>query len=130
MVKWLTSLALIVALGGSVLAGMPLHSDEQECTMSGMSGDMDCCKKARGQGDEHAVTIARLCCAVNCPQSGTTAPTGVQIPRNSTVQAVAFHPALLQPPISIPLPGLRSSWAHSPPQNSNPAYIRHLALLI
>ena len=130
MTKWLTSLVLILTLGASVLSGMPLHGDDQECTMMGMSGDMDCCKAARGQGNEREVTIARLCCAVNCPQSGTTAPTGVQIPRNSMVQAVAFHPAAVQPPVSTPLPANRSSRAHSPPQSSNPAYIRHLALLI
>jgi hypothetical protein len=130
MTKWLTSLMLILTLGAGVLAGMPLHADEQGCTMAGMSGDMDCCKKARGPGDAHEVTTARLCCAVNCPQSGTTAPAGIQIPRNSTLLAVAIHPALVQPPMSVPPPGLRQTWAHSPPQNSNPAYIRHLALLI
>lgn len=130
MSKWLTSFVLILTLGAGVLVGMPMHEDEQGCNMAGMSGDMDCCKKARGQGDKHEVTTARLCCALNCPQSGTGTPTGVQIPGNSTVQTVALHPALLQPPVTIQLSSLRSSWAHSPPQNSNPAYIRHLALLI
>lgn len=130
MTKWITSLILILTLGASVLAGMPLHEEEQGCTMAGMSGDMECCKKAWSNGDEHQVTTARLCCALNCPQSGTTAPAGVQIPRNSIFLAVAFHPAVLQLPVSILLPRLQSNWAHSPPQNSNPAYIRHLALLI
>jgi hypothetical protein len=130
MTKWATSLVLILALGASVLAGTPLHAGDHECAMKGMGGTMDCCQAARGQGSEAEVTAARLCCAVNCPQSGTTAPTGTQLPRISTLLAAALHPALAQPPISIPLSGLRSSWAHSPPQNSNPAYIRHLALLI
>ena len=130
MTKWITSLILILALGASVLAGMPLHEEEQACTMVGMSGDMECCKKAWSHGDEQAVTTARLCCALNCPQSGTTAPAGVQIPRNSIFLAVAFHPAVLQPPVTFAPPGLHQAWAHSPPQSSNPAYIRHLALLI
>lgn len=130
MIKWLTSLILVLTLGASVLAGMPLHEDEQGCTMAGMSGDMDCCKKAQGRDDAHQVTTARLCCALNCPQSGTTAPTGTELPGISTLLTVALHPALIQPTVSILTPGLSSSRAHGPPQSSNPAYIRHLALLI
>jgi hypothetical protein len=130
MTKWLTSLALILTLGASVLAGTPLHGDDQECAMMGMGGTMDCCKAAHGEGDARAVTTARLCCAVNCPQSGTTTPTGAQLSRTSTVLAVSLHPAVALPLVSIPFSTHRSNWAHSPPPSSNPAYIRHLALLI
>jgi hypothetical protein len=130
MTKWLTSLALILTLGASVLAGTPLHGGDQECPMKGMGGTMDCCTAAHGGGSRVEVTSARLCCAFNCPQSGTTTPTGTELPRVSTVFAIALHPAMVQPPVSIPLSGHRFIWAHSPPQSSNPAYIRHLALLI
>jgi hypothetical protein len=41
----LASLALILVIAGSVFAGIPLHSNEQECSMPEMAG-MDCCKKA------------------------------------------------------------------------------------
>lgn len=127
MAKWTTSLFLILTLGASVLAGMPLHANEKKCA-DGMSG-MDCCKTAQGHGDDTDVASARVCCAVNCPQSGTTGPSGVQLPKASTVLA-AVHPALVQPPKSTPIPLLVTSWAHSPPRSSNPAYIRNLALLI
>jgi len=127
MLKWTTSLILILTLGASVLAGMPLHANEEKCA-HGMSG-MDCCKTAQGQGNETDVASARVCCAVNCPQSGTTGPSGVQLPKASTVLA-AVHSTVVRPPILTPIALLVSTWAHSPPPSSNPAYIRNLALLI
>ncbi|MEO8434613.1 MAG: hypothetical protein ABI596_06935 [Pyrinomonadaceae bacterium] len=128
MAKWTTSLLLILTLGASVISGMPLHSNEEKCAMHGMSG-MDCCSTAQGHGNETEVAAARVCCAVNCPQSGTSGPSGVQLPRGATVLA-AVYPTLVQPPMPTPIPSLVSSWAHSPPPSSNPAYIRNLALLI
>ena len=127
MAKWTTSLFLILTLGASVLSGMPLHSNEEKCA-HGMSG-MDCCKTAQGDGNETDVAAARLCCAVNCPQSGTTSPSAVQLPKVSTVPA-ATHPALVHALMPLPIFFLVPSWAHSPPQSSNPAYNRNLALLI
>jgi len=44
MKKWLTSLLLILALASGVLAGMPLHSGNENSQM------MDCCKKSKKQG--------------------------------------------------------------------------------
>jgi len=128
MAKWATSLFLIITLGASVLVGMPLQSNEQKCA-HGMSG-MDCCKTAQGHGDEKDVAAARLCCAIQCPQSGTSGRVGVQLPKSSTVLSDAIHPALVQPPVPDPIPVLVSSWSHSPPGSSDPAYIRNLALLI
>jgi hypothetical protein len=130
MLKKLTNLLLILAFGASAAAGMPLHSNEQECSMPGMAG-MDCCKKA-AQTETRApeVSAARLCCALNCSQTGTTGSSGTQLPRPSTNQAIAIHPAAAQPLIGTLLLSIRSSWADSPPPYSNPAYIRHLALLI
>src|SRR5688572_20242055 len=126
MAKWTTSLFLILTLGASVLSGMPLHSNEEKCAMHGMS---DCCKTAQGHGNETDVASARVCCAVNCPQSGTTNPSGGQLSKPSTNLA-AVYPAVVQPPIPTRFHFSISSWAHSPPQSSNPAYIRNLALLI
>ncbi len=128
MAKWTTSLVLILTLGASVLVGMPLHSNEQKCA-HGMSG-MDCCKTAQGHGDETEVASARLCCAIQCPQSGTSGRSGVQLPKSSTVLAATIHPALVQPPAPEPIPVLVSRFAHSPPGSSDPAHIRNLALLI
>jgi hypothetical protein len=128
MAKWLTSLALITVIAGSALAGMPLHSGEQECTMSGMSSSMDCCALAHMQGDTPEISGARLCCAVNCPQSGTTGP-GSSIQRTSPL-VIAPHPATIQPPPAIPASKLGYYPAQDHPPNSLPTYIRHLALLI
>src|SRR6267378_2439910 len=121
MVTRLASLALVLIIGGSVSAGIPLHSNEQECSMPGMSG-MDCCKKAaQFQGLTPEVSSARLCCALNCSQNGTTGSTGSELPRPSTSQAVAIHPAAVQPIVGSPNLSHRSSWADSPPPYSNPA---------
>jgi hypothetical protein len=128
MAKWTTSLFLILMLGASVLTGMPLHSNEEECAMHGMSG-MDCCKTAQGYGNKADVASARVCCAVNCPQSGATNQFGSQLPKTSTVLA-AVYPATAHTPLPTRFHFCLSSWAHSPPQSSNPAYIRNLALLI
>src|SRR6266550_5140021 len=130
MVTRFASLALILVIGGSVFAGIPLHSNEQECTMTGMAG-MDCCKKA-AQAESLApeVSTARLCCALNCSQSGTTGSTESPLPRPSTSQAIAIHLSSVQPLVGTLHLSIRSGWSHSPPPYSNPAYIRHLALLI
>lgn len=128
MAKWATSLFLIITLGASVLVGMPLQSNEQKCA-HGMSG-MDCCKTAQGHGDEKDVAAARLCCAIQCPQSGTSGRVVVPLPKSSTVLAGAPHPALVQRSAQELVPVLVSSCSHSPPGSLNPAYIRNLALLI
>jgi hypothetical protein len=129
MLKKLTNLLLILTVASSVAAGMPLHSNEQECSMPGMAG-MDCCKKA-SQAETKApeVSAARLCCALNCSQTGSTGSNGGQLPRPSTSQAISFHP-FTQPPLGASVLSFRLSWADSPHPYSNPAYIRHLALLI
>src|SRR6266403_3539140 len=130
MVTRLASLVLVLVIGGSVFAGIPLHPNEQECSMPDMAG-MDCCEKAaQSESLTPEVSTARLCCALNCSQSGTTGSTGSQLPRPSGSQAIAIHPASVQPIVGSPHLSLRSSWADSPPLYSNPAYIRHLALLI
>jgi hypothetical protein len=129
MAKWLTSLALIVALGGGVLAGMPLHSEGQECAMSGMGSHMDCCAKAHKQAATPEVTAARLCCAFNCPSSGTTPPSS-SVQRVSPLSVIAQHPAAVQSPLVIPTLRPRLDAAQDHLQNSQPTYIRHLALLI
>src|SRR6266851_3018373 len=130
MAHRLASLALVLIIAGSVFAGIPLHSNEQECSMPGMAG-MDCCKKAaQAESLKPENSTARLCCALNCSQSGTTGSTRTQLPRSSAVQPLALHPSLVQPLASLPRLSFRSRWADNPPSYSSPAYIRHLALLI
>src|SRR6266403_4900587 len=109
MGKRLTSLILVLVVCGSVFAGIPLHSNEQECSIPDMAG-MDCCKKAtQAETLTPEVSTARLCCALNCSQSGTTGSTGSQLPRPSASQAIAIHPASVQPIVGSPHLSLRSS---------------------
>jgi hypothetical protein len=129
MSKWLTSLTLIALLGGNAIAGMPLHSGEQECNMPGMTGGMDCCAKAQKQVATPEVTTARLCCAFNCPSSGTT-PQTYSAQRSSQLLIIAEHPATVRSPSVIPILRPRFDPAQDHLQNSQPTYIRHLALLI
>ncbi len=72
MKKRCASLVLLLMLGGSAFAGIPLHSGERGCNMT-MEG-MDCCKAALMQSETPEVAAARLCCALNCSQPGATMP--------------------------------------------------------
>src|SRR5215813_1394271 len=127
--KRLTSLVLVLLIVGSVYAGMPLHSNDQVCSMPEITG-MDCCKKAAlGESVTAEGLIAQLCCALNCSQEGTTGSKGAQLPRPAEVLLVIDRPPLAQPPAVFAFSS-RLNGAHSPPKYSNPAYIRHLALLI
>lgn len=125
MRKRLTALFLLLLMAGSTLAGVPLHSGDRECPMA---GKMDCCARARMKSNRPEVKAARLCCALNCTEPGTTPPAGsfhvspqlaavlncVLVPRTDSFQGLE--------------PALSSSPGYS--KNSSPAYIRHLALLI
>jgi hypothetical protein len=124
----LTSLVLLFSLAGGVLAGMPLHSNEQECNMSSMA-NMDCCMKAAlGQGSDNEVTAARLCCALNCSETGSK-PSGVSVPQPLQLSVIPYS-AATQPllPVIAALRGTANSL--SPPIGSHPTYIRHHSLLI
>jgi hypothetical protein len=124
MLKKLTNLLLILIVASSVAAGMPLHSD------GGESGMMDCCKKALEQNDSPQVSAARLCCAVNCSTEGTTNPTSSSNLSPQSQHAVSPHPAATLAVLNS-YGSLRFVAAsNSPPAYSEPAYIRHLALLI
>src|SRR5688500_10503250 len=89
MVKWTISCLVILALCAGVVSGMPLHSNDESC-MHGMSG-MDCCKTAQGQGNQQEVATARVCCAVNCPQSGTKGSSSLRVPKPSSMVSAALY---------------------------------------
>jgi hypothetical protein len=125
MQKWLTAFFLLAVMTCSAVTGMPLHSGEKECPMA----DMDCCAKAQMKGDKPEVQAARVCCALNCSEPGTTAPTSSF---KISPQLAVVLSSLLVPRIS-PLPNPGPARSFSPPgyrQNLDPAYIRNLALLI
>jgi hypothetical protein len=91
---------------------------------------MDCCKKAQAESLTSEVSTARLCCALICSQSGTTGSTGTKLPRPSMSQSFSIRQSSAHLPVVSLQLSLSSKWVDSPPPYSNPAYIRHLALLI
>jgi hypothetical protein len=127
MFKKLTNLLLILTVASNIAAGMPLHSNEQECSMG---SEMDCCKKALLEVQTPQVAAARLCCAVNCTTEGTTNPTSNANRSAPSQPAVSVHPtaatAILNSHFSLRFVAA----SHGPPAYSEPAYILNLALLI
>jgi hypothetical protein len=128
MKKQLASVALLLALTGGAFAGIPLRFEEHECSMQGMM-DMDCCKAALTQKETPEVAAAKLCCALNCAQNGTSSPPGTVrvIPPSQTT--LSIRPATGQSLWNSLLVLRHTDRSHGPPE-SPPAYIRHLALLI
>jgi hypothetical protein len=127
MRKRFTSFVLIAALLGGALAGVHAHAAGHKCPMRGME---DCCATAHEQGGGPEVSAARLCCLLNCTESGTTGPT--EFFKILPLTGMALYAGGALPAVAAtsqqPYPRSRSD-SESPP-NSHPAYIRHLALLI
>jgi hypothetical protein len=122
MFKKLTNLLLLVALAASVAAGMPLHSGSGDPEM------MDCCKKALEQNDSPDVAAARLCCAMNCNEPGSTSGNASQSFSQTGSEPTPLIVAAL-PPASIARP-LRARYEATTSTRSKPSYILNLALLI
>ncbi|PYS71888.1 MAG: hypothetical protein DMF73_09650 [Acidobacteria bacterium] len=128
MKKRLASLFLLLVLFGSAFAGVPLHFGESECGMDGMM-DMDCCKAALLQSQTPEVTDAKLCCALNCAQDGTTSPPNIVRVTPPSPARAPSHPAIAQLLPQSSFLFHRIDRLHGPP-NSGPTYLRNLALLI
>ena len=123
MRKWLTALALVAAmLGGAV--GVGAHEQEGSCPMSNLP---DCCKKAQSAGNTAEVSMARLCCNLNCSEpSGGTSSSSVS-PQQGTLPIAAIMPG------AAPFNGITLSGRYaqtSSPHDPGPKYLQHLALLI
>src|SRR5437867_3995053 len=124
----LTSLVLLLMVAGGAFAGTPLHSNEQSCSMGGAMGEMDCCKAALMKAQTAESASARLCCALNCSRDGTTPSNSVR-PSPQLQRSVSAYPVDAQPLLATVFFS-RFDRSHGPPLYSNPAYIRHLSLLI
>ena len=124
----LGSLFLICVLAGSALAGVPLHVGESLCGMQGMM-DMDCCQKAQLKDLTPEVANAKLCCALNCSENGTTSPSGNVRLASPLATDAPSHPASVShfPPQTQVIPKL--DYLHGPP-GLPPVYLRALTLLI
>lgn len=92
-------------------------------------GEMDCCKKAAlDQSGSEEATTARLCCALNCSQNGSS-PAALKVPQPSQLLTATYptaSQALLLPAFVL----RRVENSHGPPTDPHPAYIRHHSLLI
>ncbi len=126
--KRLLSIFLLLVLAGSALAGVPLHFGENQCSMGGMM-DMDCCKAALLQTKTLGATDAKLLCALDCAQSGTTSlPNGVRV-TPPVLALMLSHPAITHSLRGLPQMLAPGDRLHGPP-GSPPTYLRNLALLI
>lgn len=128
MKKRLASLVLLLVLVGGAFAGVPLQFGGSECGMSEMMEGMECCKAALLQNQSPEVADAKLCCALNCAQGGTTSPpTSVRITSPAPARLLDL-PSMPQPIVRSALFG-RIDSKHGPP-GSPPAYLLNLAFLI
>jgi hypothetical protein len=121
MTKRLASLVLLLTLGGSVMAGMPMHA-------GGDSSMMDCCKAALEQNDSPRVSAARLCCAMNCKEPASTNDNPAQ--SFSKTSAAPITLVVVALPRATNYQRLADSYSRSTLLSLKPAYILNLALLI
>jgi hypothetical protein len=125
MMKRLAILFLALGLTASTVVGVHAGAHEGSCPMANMP---DCCKKAHSPSNTPEVSMARLCCSLNCTEPGSS---GSNVsPGFSTPQAIGPGNAL------VPVASFVGSFVltrdlQSPHrQSSAPKYIQHLALLI
>jgi hypothetical protein len=123
MRKWLTTFILIAAMLGG-LVGVGAHEGEGACPMANLP---DCCKKAQSNDNAPEVSMARLCCSLNCSEPGSSGSNASSFSRQQGIAPNAFVI-----PRAGSFNGIGSSCHKQTPHkpDSNPKYIRNLALLI
>ena len=128
MLKWATSLVLVLVMGAGVLAGVPLHLGGHGCS------DMECCVAGMESAPSHhseepAGLAADLYCFVNCREPA--APARIAGPGNNSPSARADRqPVSVQAPLAAPPARPRRRGGEARRQDSHPIYLRYLALLI
>jgi hypothetical protein len=124
MMKRLAVLIFIFLIGGNALTGTPVYAQKSEM--------MKCCKSAFKSGDPDRISAAKLCCAVNCPQSGATTTTTMSVQMTQFVPLIFsfFNFAFQKQTISPKSPKRLFDQAELSPPNSPPVYLRHSAFLI
>jgi len=124
MRKWLTAFILVSAMLSGVV-GVGAHENEGSCPMSNLH---DCCKKAQAANKTTEVSMARLCCNLNCSEPGSS----------GSNTSSSFSPSQGSAPSGVVIPSAlvinsKPTWNYRPtsqPADSSPKYIQHLALLI
>ncbi|HEY6215645.1 MAG TPA: hypothetical protein VIW74_03230 [Pyrinomonadaceae bacterium] len=120
----MTSVVLTIAMLTAAV-GVGAHQQEGWCPMLKLP---DCCKKARS--NRPGASIARVCCNLNCSEPGSTGNSGssssfsVQLSTTANA-AVAVNAASFSSRVVF-TPHFQRFYSH----DSNPRYIKHLALLI
>ena len=129
MLKRLSSLALVLLLGGSVLAGAAQVKSEQVCAMSGMEmPDMDvmpCCGEEQAKATFEQDDMLNCCIAI--PPSPGSSGTTFKL-RPPSFSFAVIHPAIAQAPILSRRHEHLSTQVFLP--NLQASYIRNLSLLI
>lgn len=128
MLKRLTSLLILLAVGAGVASGMPTHSGGGECPMEASMVMMDCCKRARSHGNTPEVQAARLCCAFNCQGEGA-ARVDPEV-KVSAPQVAPSHPAAGTATAAFTVPHERRRAPSSHANESPPVYLLNLTFLI
>ena len=129
MKKWLTSLFLLLALVGGVLAGTPVFSGNAENALSAM----DCCKKKTKDWDAKSGSAAQLCCAVNC---ANPAPISFGSAFNFSSSAIIISDSILKQIASLlgrekPVSKISIAFERETfSQKSQPKYIQHHSFLV
>ncbi|MDQ3818970.1 MAG: hypothetical protein M3362_15020 [Acidobacteriota bacterium] len=129
--KWVTSLVLVLAIAGSAVASVPMHFGGRHCS------DMDCCMTEMGGAsshnmrEEHSAPTEKaegLFCFLNCSDPMLPGQTAT-VRQVSPFFSSNTHPAV-QAPATVTVAPPQRVVTESYHQNSQPIYIRHLALLI
>ncbi len=124
--KRLAILILFFSIGGGLLTGVSVFANEQDCTDM---ETMDCCKTARKLENSNEADAARLCCAVNCPQSGAaTTAANIKIQQFLPLILTFYRPYLKN---AFVLPSAKPAVEEAKLYSARtlPAYLKHSALL-
>ena len=123
MIKRALSLAAIIALLGGAVGASAADGSWVERNMP------LCCKKARSAANAPEVSMARLCCKLNCSEPGSGgSSTASSLSRNQGTNSAT---AIIPTPTQFSRFAIRDHYPHTNDSHeSNPKYIQHLALLI
>jgi len=104
--------------------GVGAHQQEGWCPMSNLP---DCCKKARS--NEQGASIALVCCNLNCSEPGSTgngSSSSFSVQSTATANTAVAVNAFAFSSKVVFTPHFQQFYSY----DSNPRYIKHLALLI
>src|SRR6185295_15844885 len=122
MRKRFTCLVLVIGMACSAVS-TGAHAGEGSCPMANMP---DCCKKAQSADGTPAISMARLCCNLNCSEPGSSGANSLSSFANQQgsvanaaiiPSAALFHRLQFSPKTSL------TTHLH----DQSPKYIQHLA---